>query len=204
MPKLTELPYAESVDGSTYLLGVQAGEAIRFSASLLQGADGTDGTTWHFNSGAPVPSLGDDWDVCLDTLTYDIYQKVSGTWSKIGNVKGSDGISPKEIFYAVSGSLQVKTGQLKRHINETHTISSIKILLGSAPAGGSIKLDIRKNGVSHSILESDIEIADGISSLAVTDIPSPSLAANDYLTVDIKQIGTNAAGADLSLVLLLE
>ena len=54
------------------------------------GADGADGATWLFGAAAPS-SQGKDGDFYLDTSTYDVYQKTSGTWSKTGNIKGATG-----------------------------------------------------------------------------------------------------------------
>lgn len=55
------------------------------------GAKGADGTGWLFGNGVPTASQGKDGDQFLNTGTYDIYHKASGTWSKEGNIKGPKG-----------------------------------------------------------------------------------------------------------------
>lgn len=53
------------------------------------GIVGFDGKTWTSGSGAP--SGGVDGDFYLQETTYDVYKKISGTWTLILNVKGADG-----------------------------------------------------------------------------------------------------------------
>jgi hypothetical protein len=58
------------------------------------GTDGTDGSKWYFGSEDPSSGTGIDGDYYLNTSTYDIFNKISGTWgSAIGNIKGADGSS---------------------------------------------------------------------------------------------------------------
>lgn len=59
------------------------------ATSTLKGADGA---TWFDGEGIPNDTTtGKDGDFYLDTKSYDIYKKSSGTWSKICNIKGADG-----------------------------------------------------------------------------------------------------------------
>lgn len=71
-------------DGASWLEEVSQGD------TGPAGADGNDGATWL--SGTTVPdSQGKDGDFYLNTSNYDIYKKTSGTWNKVGNIKGATG-----------------------------------------------------------------------------------------------------------------
>lgn len=35
----------------------------------------------HIGAGAPLDAIGDDGDIYIDTLTFDIYEKAGGTWA---------------------------------------------------------------------------------------------------------------------------
>ncbi len=59
------------------------------------GQDGADGATWLVGSGVPTADKGKDGDLYLDSASYDIYQKVSGEWNLIGNIKG-EGATPEQ------------------------------------------------------------------------------------------------------------
>jgi len=53
------------------------------------GIDGTNGSTIATGSGAP--SGGNDGDLYIRTSNYDLYKRITGTWTVIGNVKGRTG-----------------------------------------------------------------------------------------------------------------
>jgi hypothetical protein len=66
------------------------------SATGSKGVDGTNGvngTSCHLGEGTPSFEFGDDGDSYIDTVTYDFFEKDSGLWKKIGNLKGSNGIN---------------------------------------------------------------------------------------------------------------
>lgn len=54
------------------------------------GAAGTNGLGWLFGTNIPN-SEGRDGDLYLKTDNFDVYKKVSGSWQKIGNIKGAQG-----------------------------------------------------------------------------------------------------------------
>lgn len=60
-------------------------------ASIVGGSVST-GSNWFDYEGVPPIGLGLDGDMCIDTLTGDIYKKVSGSWgSPIMNIMGEQG-----------------------------------------------------------------------------------------------------------------
>lgn len=55
------------------------------------GTDGKDGSMWYNGEGAPSELEGVNNDYYLDSLTGDVYNKQSDTWSKVANIKGPAG-----------------------------------------------------------------------------------------------------------------
>ncbi len=55
------------------------------------GAKGADGSSVLTGQGKPDDKLGKDGDSYIDKSTFDYYTKANGTWTKTGNIKGSDG-----------------------------------------------------------------------------------------------------------------
>ncbi len=78
------------------------------------GKDGKDGSAWISGSGAPSSLEGKDGDIYLDTATYDVYQKTSGTWSIIANFSsaagggGNTSFTPEGIARAVFSSVMLR------------------------------------------------------------------------------------------------
>ena len=55
------------------------------------GAAGKDGTKWTVGESEPAAADGADGDFYLNKTTFDVYTKTTGTWQKIGSIKGADG-----------------------------------------------------------------------------------------------------------------
>lgn len=55
------------------------------------GQDGTDGTKVISGPGAPSNDTGVDGDTYIDTDSWNVYTKTSGSWTSVGNIKGADG-----------------------------------------------------------------------------------------------------------------
>lgn len=55
------------------------------------GEAGKDGTKWTVGEGEPAAADGADGDFYLNKTTFDVYTKTTGTWQKIGSIKGADG-----------------------------------------------------------------------------------------------------------------
>lgn len=55
-----------------------------------RGPAGTNGLGWLFGTNVPN-SEGRDGDLYLKTDNFDVYKKVSGSWQKVGNIKGAQG-----------------------------------------------------------------------------------------------------------------
>jgi len=86
------------------------------------------------------------------------------------------------------------------------TIKSVRAMVGTAPTGAAIILDIHKNGTTIFTTQANrptIAI-DGNDSGEVTNMDVTTLAKGDYLTLDVDQIGSTVAGKDLVVSLEME
>jgi hypothetical protein len=96
---------ALGVDGDLYLNTATSDVYLRTSgtyaitanikgatgATGTNGTNGTNGATWRTGSGTPSNGTGVDGDLYLNTTTSDVYQRASGTYSVIANIKGATG-----------------------------------------------------------------------------------------------------------------
>lgn len=95
--------------------------------------------------------------------------------------------------YSYSSTLSVNVGTERFYAFDTATCKEINAYVGTAPVGAAITFNVKKNG---SIADTG-SISDGSNSSTATT--STSYNKGDYITVDITQIGSGTAGADLKI-----
>jgi hypothetical protein len=98
----------------------------------------------------------------------------------------------------VSGALSVAAGALRYGFPYAATIVSVSATVGTAPTGTTLIVDVHKNGTTIFTTQANrptIAISANVSSTATPDVVA--IAAGDYLTVDVDQIGSGTAGSNL-------
>src|SRR5690606_21572534 len=75
---------------------------------------------WYTGEGPPSDELGFNGDSYLDLLTGDIYKRDPNTWTKIGNIKGSDGKQGSAI-HTGSGAPKADLGDIGDLYLDTNT-----------------------------------------------------------------------------------
>lgn len=117
---------------------------------------------------------------------------------------GSAGSTPT---FTVVGTLSVNTSVTPLLIapiplNIKKAFARVK----TAPTGQALIVDINKNGTSiwNTNQANRLQIAATANSGSQTSFDTTSLAEGDYLTLDIDQVGSTVAGADLTVELLCE
>jgi hypothetical protein len=102
------------------------------------------------------------------------------------------------ITFTKTGTLATGTGVARYYFNDSRTLTKVRIGVGTAPTGTNLIVDVNKNGTTIFTTQSNRpEIAaSGFTDESGT-VEVTSMAANDYLSVDIDQIGSTIAGADL-------
>lgn len=117
-------------------------------------------------------------------------------------------ITDKRIFFqlgsGIGGIMLAQAGTVSVANNVTSIVvvpksgflTKIYAQVKTAPTGASLNIRVNKNGVSATTLN----IAAGATTANATGL-SISFAAGDYFTLDITQIGSGVAGADLTVVL---
>lgn len=104
---------------------------------------------------------------------------------------------------SITGGLVVGTDLVPLLIvPQAMTIERVSVRLKNAPSGSAIILDINKNGSTiWSNQDNRIQIADGALTGLQTVFNTTSLAVDDYLTIDVDQIGSTFGGSDLTIAI---
>jgi hypothetical protein len=104
-----------------------------------------------------------------------------------------------------TGALTVTTGTQRLPIDGAYTIVGTRLMVGTAPTGANLIVDVNKNGTTIYTTQGNRP-----SVVATQNAGGPgttpdvtALVAGDYLTVDIDQIGSTIAGSDLTVSVIV-
>lgn len=104
-----------------------------------------------------------------------------------------------------SGTLTTTTGTQRLPIDGTYTIVGTRLMVGTAPTGANLIVDVNKNGTTIYTTQGNrptvVAGANAGGPGATPDVTT--LAAGDYLTVDIDQVGSTVAGSDLTVSVIV-
>jgi len=115
------------------------------------GVPGTNGATWYSGTSTPSSGLGVNGDFYLNTISYDISNKISGSWTVIGNIKGTTGAGGNGIVtYLWESESPPITGIHRRwYADRAGTILSCWAGVALADnTVGAATFDILKNGTT--------------------------------------------------------
>lgn len=141
----------------------------------------------HTAAAATEPGVGANWA----TVWIVVAAKGAGT----------PGTTKYNVSYSRTGAATVTTGKLRWAAPAACTITQIRATIGTAPVGADLIVDVNKNGVTIFTTQTNRPkiLAGAFDSGLVTNMEVTALAAGDYLTVDIDQIGTTTAGSDVTI-----
>lgn len=103
--------------------------------------------------------------------------------------------------FSRSGALTQSAGVGRHRFPYAATILGVTAAVNTAPTGASLILDVNKNGTTIFTTQGNRPTI-AASGNATTSEPAPdvtAIAAGDYLTVDVDQVGSTVAGSDLTV-----
>jgi hypothetical protein len=111
------------------------------------------------------------------------------------------------LLFPVTGTLVqgADKAPLKHEMWEAGTVIEARAVIKTAPTGQKLIIDINDDGTSI-FGTSKLEIAAGATSgsLSSGSISNPSVAKGSVLTMDLDQVGSGVAGADLTVYLIYQ
>jgi hypothetical protein len=104
-----------------------------------------------------------------------------------------------------TGVLTTTTGTQRLPVDGTYSIVGTRLMVGTAPTGADVIVDVNKNGTTIYTTQGNrptITATQNAGGPGSTPNVT-ALAAGDYLTVDIDQIGSTVAGSDLTVSVIV-
>jgi len=108
-----------------------------------------------------------------------------------------------QLVYTVVGTLTVNTDQaFALQPSQTLTIEEVRIVVKTAPTGASLIVDVNVNGTSiFNVTPANRPTITATNTEGTSGAPdTTALAKDDDITIDIDQIGSTVAGADLTVM----
>lgn len=124
----------------------------------------------------------------------------------VQGLQGLQGTQPSAYvpMFSRQGPLSVLAGTHRYYVEANATISTVRAAVGTAPTGTSLIVDVNKNGTTiYGTQANRPTIAVSANTATGGTASVTSLAAGDYLTVDIDQVGSTVAGSDLTVIITL-
>lgn len=139
------------------------------------------------NPTAPTPSQGDN-DTSIATTAY---------------AQTELAFKLEAPTFSVTGAVVVATGKSRFYVEGNYTIASVRASADTAPTGATLIVDVNKNGTTVFTTQGN-RPAIAISGNTATGTPDvTTLAAGDFLSVDVDQVGSTVAGSDLTVTIRL-
>jgi hypothetical protein len=122
------------------------------------------------------------------------------TWKKLVE-SGDTTTIITTLTFAVVGTLATGTDKAPTILAPcTLTITKVKLVVKTAPTGAAIIVDVNKNGTTIFTTQANrpqIAISATTGDSGTPDVTA--LAETDKLTIDLDQVGSTVAGADLTV-----
>lgn len=115
------------------------------------------------------------------------------------------GVSQRSLTYSGAGVQTVRVGTIRLYFPVAGTLLGALAGVGTAPTGASLIVDVRKNATTvytGGTNRPTITDSTFVSAIPVMAPAIRAMAAGDYLTVDVAQIGSTIAGSDLVVQIL--
>jgi hypothetical protein len=165
------------------------------------------GRTGDLNNAAGLESVWMPWssmetptegDVLVWDDSEDKYRPSSaaGAPSPIAGIRGFYVLSKEGVLPSAPA-----LGVMEIPFTIAATIIQVRARLQTAPTGADVILDINKNGTSMYLTATNPTIAAGANDSGNAVPDATTMAAGDYLSVDIDQIGSTIAGSNLVVVI---
>jgi hypothetical protein len=146
---------------------------------------------------ARLPTVGGDqnaWGTVLNEFL-EVAHNSDGTLKDV--VAATGGLAT----FGFAGVVAATVGVARFIMPNAGTLVGAVCSVGTAPTGQALICDINKNGTTiYSTQGNRPQVAAGANTSAALAVPDvTSFSALDYFTVDVDQVGSGAAGADLIL-----
>jgi threonine aldolase len=130
-----------------------------------------------------------------------LYQSDGATWETWATVGGAAS-TEQALTFSQTGTLAVAAGTLAFVAPFAMTVVGVRAHVGTAPTGASLIVDVHQDGTTIFTTQGNRPTIAASGTTSGEETPDvTAIAEDDELTVDIDQVGSTIAGADLTVVI---
>lgn len=145
----------------------------------------------------PVAQTGDIW---YNSNTGAMYVYYDNFWIEVGGPGAQGPAGTMVQLFTVPGVITTGSGKGRYYAPTTMVISNVRAYVDTAPVGADIIIDVNRNGSTIFTTQANrprITAGNNYDAASTPDLTG--LAAGDYVTIDIDQIGSSVAGSYLTV-----
>jgi hypothetical protein len=106
--------------------------------------------------------------------------------------------------FAITGTVAVATGKSRIYLEGSYVVETVRAAVNTQPTGAALIVDVNKNGTTIYTTQSGRPSISASSNSATGNSPDvTTFASGDYMQVDVDQVGSTVAGADLTVTVRL-
>lgn len=151
------------------------------------------------SEGATSPDPGQAGALAWSTSTTAVMRWNGTAWNALGGGGGSSG---GQITFSYPGPLAVGAGQARFYVTSAGAVTNVVASVGTAPTGSSVIVDVNKNGSTLFTTQAARPTIAASAFVDTSSVPAvTALAVDDWITVDIDQVGSTVAGSDLTVTI---
>lgn len=106
--------------------------------------------------------------------------------------------------FAITGAVAVATGKSRIYLEGSYVVETVRAAVNTQPTGAALIVDVNKNGTTIYTTQSGRPSISASSNSATGNSPDvTTFAGGDYMQVDVDQVGSTVAGADLTVTVRL-
>ena len=143
-------------------------------------------------------TLDDGNTMSDDGLTFNVWGKVvHDNLMRPFDANEVARAAPQNVPFWSSGAMTVRAGVGRFYFHKAAVIEAVVATVPTAPTGASAIFDVHKNGTTIFTTQSARPTVPASANVSNIAVPAVRLvAAGEYITVDIDQIGSTVAGSD--------
>lgn len=161
-------------------------------------------TVWSAKGDIAIATANDTATVLAVGTNGQVLTADSGEATGVKWAAASGGTVTRVITVGKAGALTAVAGSMRLYVPWACTVTAVRASVGVAPTGASLIVDVNKNGTTIFSTQANRPTITATNFTDLTNTPDvTAIAADDYITVDVDQIGATVAGSDLVVQLIV-